>query len=152
MKKTHQFTCILLATIFIFSCRKPNNESSNPPTINTLLHKWSIDSVVVYDNRNFTGTPILWNGVTGFLDYRTDNKIYTRFDGIITADNPYRIDTASYSFQLDNNLIISNRIRSGITSTLNDTTKVILLKDHNLIVEELTIDPFKTYHKIYCHQ
>lgn len=62
MKKTIQTISLLLFTMLIvFSCKKSNNENVTP-TLSTLQHNWTIDSIVVFDNAGFNGGGIKWDG------------------------------------------------------------------------------------------
>ena len=154
MKKTLQITGILFAGILLIcSCKKPIDlKNTPPPNIASLQHRWTLDSVVVYDNGGFNGLGVKWDGVTGTSDYRTDNMVYTQLNGLISVGNQNFNDTAKYIYQPDKNIIITNIIESGLASGLNDTTKVFLLNDSHLVTGDITESAFGYFRKVYCHR
>ena len=129
MKKLILILSVL--SIVLFSCKKSNTQSSVTSTLSLLQHKWLIDSIVLYQNVNFTGNRFV--GYTGnntqYFDFRATGKLYS-FAGVPTPT----FDTSDYVLLPDNYTMLVNKYVNGIRSNRTDTATVRSVTTTNLVI------------------
>jgi hypothetical protein len=124
MKKVFLFTMSAIMLTFIFeSCKKKDTAT----TIQKIQAKWSIESVIDHEHDPSSlpiDTTVTTLGVaTDYIDFRSDGKVYSFFDG--------SADTSAYALSGDTSIIIST---SG-------NLKIQSLTDHVLKLYEKEDDP-----------
>jgi hypothetical protein len=124
MKKVFLFTMSAIMLTFIFeSCKKKDTAT----TLQKIQAKWSIESVIDHEHDPSSlpiDTTVTTLGVaTDYIDFRSDGKVYSFFDG--------SADTSAYALSGDTSIIIST---SG-------NLKIQSLTDHVLKLYEKEDDP-----------
>ncbi len=112
MKTTKYLLAMGLGLALFASCKK---DDPAPTTAQRVQGVWKLDKVISYFQ--FTGNPAMrdttFGLATDYVDFRTDNKVYSFVDG--------EFDTLNYAIISDNSLLLD-----GDTTTIQTLTSTNL--------------------------
>lgn len=149
MKKLKTTTLILSVLFYMASCKTHDN---NPTTLSLIQNKWTIDSAILYDNPQMTGQGYKIDALSGYADFRTDNKTYEYTSARVNGTMETSYDTSNYSLSANNKQLISFPISDGKPATEADTLNILLLTDKNLVFSQTSINGTSTNGKVYYHR
>ena len=149
MKKLKTTALVLTILFYAASCKTHDN---SPSTLMQIQNKWIIDSAILYDNAQMSGPGYKVEALTGYSDFRSDNRSYefssARVGGIMETS----YDTSSYSLTSDNKQMISVPLVNGRPTSSSDTFNIMLLTDKNLVFSQISLSGAGANGKIYYHR
>jgi len=116
-------TAIFIAYVFV-SCSKSKDTTAQLTVTQKIQNKWLVDNLVDhFHDPTFDTTVISAGTASDYVDFRTDGKVYTFFDG--------SADTSTYAVVGDTSILI----------TLIGNYKIQALTDHTLKLYGREDDP-----------
>ncbi len=127
--KTFLIPVVVLFIICNYSCQK-NEVSQKTATAAELQYKWILDSIIVYQNADFTGGRFVGyiGNNTQYFNFTSTGKIYA-YGGVPTPS----YDTADYTLLPDNNILTYSYVR-GVRLSKPDTFSIRTLTPTSLVL------------------
>lgn len=148
--KINLIALMLFISICTYSCQKesfaPNQVATN--SLTDLQYKWILDSVILYQNSNFTGYR--------FVGYIGDNSQYCNFStngkgySYSGFPPPATYDTVDYKLLPDNYTLLTYSYIGGVRRNTPDTFTVRTLTATSLILAFR--NPVNEYGKYAFHR
>ena len=141
---------LILAISFILiiaSCKKSESNSVNS-VLSFLQHKWTVDSLVAYQNANHTGQRQK-EVLSGYEDFRNDGKRYGYSN---TQGSTPNYDTSQYTLTSNNLYILDRSIDHGIVSPVSDTLQIDHLDLNRLVLSPPSNSNSGIYVQLFLHR
>jgi hypothetical protein len=114
-------TIVILFTIFLSACKKPNDPPATLTTLQKIQAKWQIETYA--ENDYYSGADHIQNktgSTSDYLDFRADGKVYVSLFGTK--------DTSTYTLSGETKIIIDGASTYDI-KTLTSNSFTIYQKD-----------------------
>lgn len=144
-----KISCFVFLIYWCASCKTHDN---NPSKISQLQGVWTIDSIVVYENKQQTGFGYALPSTAGTVEFRSDNNMYSDYTVPNNGYVDHLTDTSRYNYDAGKNLIIMSTIDQATALPTSDSLSVILLTDSRLVYSQLDQSPLDYYPKTYLHK
>lgn len=126
---------LLIIGISLYSCQKEYDLLSTSTTpgnkISELQYKWTLDSIIVYQNPDFTGGR--FEGYIGdktqYIIFNSNGKAYS-YGGIPTPV----FDTGDYKLMTDNYTLLFYSYINGVRQNIPDTATIRTLTSSSLVL------------------